>query len=183
MLSIESLITQYGYIAIAVGSFLEGETVVVLGGLAANRGYLYLPWVMACAFFGSLLGDQLYFYIGRRQGMSILLKRPHWQKTANKVFHHLQKHQTLLILSFRFLYGLRTITPFLIGASGVSPRRYAVLNTIGAFIWAISIAALGYFFGHAVELALSDIKHYEVWLFGILIVGAVLLWSYTRWRR
>ena len=71
-MSLETMIATYGYGAVLVGTFLEGETVVLLGGFAAHRGYLDLPWVIAVAFAGSLLGDQLYFYLGRRHSARIL---------------------------------------------------------------------------------------------------------------
>ena len=62
---LESLIDTYGYIAIFIGTLLEGETVLVLGGFAAFRGYLSLPYVILTAFIGSMLGDQFFFYLGR----------------------------------------------------------------------------------------------------------------------
>ena len=42
-------------------TFLEGETILVLAGLAAHQGYLVLTWVILAAFLGSLCGDQLFF--------------------------------------------------------------------------------------------------------------------------
>ena len=63
-MTIEYLIQTYGYVAILVGTFLEGETVLVLGGLAAHQGYLQLPGVMLAAFAGTLIGDQLFFFLG-----------------------------------------------------------------------------------------------------------------------
>ena len=69
---VEELIQRFGYLAILVGTFLEGETVLLLGGFAAHRGYLDLVGVMAAAFAGSLTGDWLYFEIGRRKGMAFL---------------------------------------------------------------------------------------------------------------
>ncbi len=64
-MSLQELVSNYGYLAIGVGTFLEGETILVLGGLAAHRGFLQLPWVVACAFLGAFSGHQLYFHIGR----------------------------------------------------------------------------------------------------------------------
>jgi membrane protein DedA with SNARE-associated domain len=52
--TLESIIETYGYWALLVGTFFEGETVLVLGGFAAHRGYLTLPWVILAAFIGSL---------------------------------------------------------------------------------------------------------------------------------
>ena len=67
-------IATYGYLAVFVGTLLEGETVLVLGGFAAHRGHLSLPVVMVVAFAGSLLGDQTMFWIGHAYG-SALVKR------------------------------------------------------------------------------------------------------------
>jgi len=60
-MTLESIVDTYGYVAVLLGTFLEGETILVLGGFAAHRGYLALPWVIVAAFFGSLCGDQLFF--------------------------------------------------------------------------------------------------------------------------
>lgn len=175
-MSLEELISTYGYAAIGIGTFLEGETILVLGGFAAHRGYLELPWVIACAFIGTFFGDQLYYYIGRTKGKSAIEKRPVWKAKSEKVFDLLDKHQIWLILGFRFLYGLRTVTPFLIGASKVSPVRFLVLNIIGAILWAVVIGILGYLFGQTLEVVIGDIKKYEVSLFVILAMAGAVIW-------
>jgi membrane protein DedA with SNARE-associated domain len=179
-MSLESIVESYGYIAIFVGTFLEGETIVVLAGFLAHRGYLVLEWVIICAFIGTYAGDQLFFYIGRWRGSGILAKRPHWQLRSQRVFDLLNRHQVLVILGFRFLYGLRTVTPFLIGMSGVHPMRYLVLNGLGAFIWAIAVGALGYLLGQTVELFLQHVKRYEMVILGGIVLLAGLYWLY-RW--
>ena len=180
---LEQLIATYGYAALAVGAFLEGETILVLGGVAAHRGYLELPWVMAAAFLGTLFGDQLYFHIGRTHGTAFLEKRPAWKARSARVLSLLERHQVWLILAFRFLYGLRTVTPFLIGASGVRPWRFLWLNVLGAAAWAVGIGALGYVFGHAIELLLGDVKRYELWIFLGLALGGLVIWSVRALRR
>ncbi|WP_417914456.1 DedA family protein [Candidatus Electronema sp. JM] len=175
---LEQLIATYGYAAIAIGTFFEGETILVLGGFAAYRGYLELPWVITWAFIGTLLGDQLYYYIGRIKGKSFIKKRPKWKKKSEKLFVLLDKHQIWLILIFRFLYGLRSISPFLIGASKVDPKRFLIYNIIGALIWAISVGILGYVFGPAFEKILIEIKRYEI--AALAVLGAVALFFYFR---
>jgi membrane protein DedA with SNARE-associated domain len=173
---LETFLTTYGYPVLIIGAFFEGETVMVLAGVAAHMGYLSLPWVVICGFGGTLFGDQLYFYLGRRHGKTTLAKHPDWQKSTTRVFDLLHRHQTLLILSFRFLYGIRTVTPFVIGMSEVSYLRFTLLNVIGATIWATGIALAGYYFGHAVEIVLGDIKKYEVEVMAAIIVVASIIW-------
>ena len=75
-MTLESLVDAYGYVAVLVGTFLEGETILILGGFAAHRGYMALPWVILAAFIGSLCGDQLFFFLGRWHSQAILSKRP-----------------------------------------------------------------------------------------------------------
>ena len=105
-MDLQSLIENYGYAAILVGTFLEGETILVLAGLAAHQGYLVLTWVIIAAFAGSLCGDQLFFYLGRKHSQAVLARRPAWKQKAEKVHKMMNRFQTPMILSFRFLYGL-----------------------------------------------------------------------------
>ncbi|GAB4512436.1 MAG: DedA family protein [Sulfuricaulis sp.] len=180
---LSELIRNYGYLAILIGTFLEGETILLLGGLAAHMGFLELPWVMAAALTGSFTGDQLYFYIGRRYGPRIIARRLSWQESAEKVYRHLHRHQNLLIFSFRFFYGLRNVTPFAVGAAGISRSRFFILNLIGAVVWVVAFAAAGYLSGEAFRLMLSDFRHYELYVLLGLLAAGVLFWLITLIRR
>jgi membrane protein DedA with SNARE-associated domain len=177
--ALSELIRNYGYLAILIGTFLEGETILILDGLAAHMGFLELPWVMAAALTGSFAGDQLYFYIGRRYGPRIIVRRLSWQESAEKVYRHLHRHQNLLILSFRFFYGLRNVTPFAVGAAHVSRLRFFSLNLIGAIIWAFAFAYAGYLFGEAFRLFLDDFKRYELFVLLALVLVGLLIWLAT----
>lgn len=53
-MSLPGLITEYGYAAVFVGALLEGETLLILAGSAANQGYLQLHWVITIALLGAL---------------------------------------------------------------------------------------------------------------------------------
>jgi len=156
---------------------------MVLGGVAARMGYLSLDRVIACGFIGSLTGDQLYFFLGRHHGNALLARRPAWQARSHRVLRLLERHQNLLILGFRFLYGLRSITPFVIGMSRVSWLRYTLLNIIGAGIWACVIGLAGYYFGQAVETVFGDIRRYELVLMGSILAIGALFWLMHAYRR
>jgi len=118
-MTFDSVMDHYGYPAILIGTFLEGETILVLGAFAAHSGYMHMPWVIAAASAGSLLGDQLFFFLGRRHSEAFLKNYPLWRSHVDRVQGLLDRFRTPLILGFRFLYGLRTVTPFVIGMSSV----------------------------------------------------------------
>lgn len=181
-MNLEEVVTHYGYIGILIGTFLEGETILIIAGFLAHRGYLELPFVIVAAFFGSLIGDQLYFYIGRFKGREFIRKKSNWKSKTNHVFRLLNKYHILFILGFRFLYGIRTVAPFALGASSISPIRFLVLNIAGALVWAIVIGMLGYYFGYAIEMLIGEIKQYEEWVvIGLLLFGTAV-WVLFKWR-
>ena len=169
------LLTQYGYFALFIGCLLEGETLLVLAGIAAHGGYLWFPYVVAIAFVGGTLGDQILFYFGRRSGGAILQRWPRFQKPAERVEGLIERHSGLLIVGVRFMYGLRLIGPIAIGMSAVSPLRFAVLNMIGAALWATSVAGVGYLFGHAIEWLLADLALFEKVALTIAVIVAIVL--------
>ncbi len=182
-MSLEQLVQNYGYLAVLTGTFLEGETILVLGGMAAKLGYLRLPGVIAVAFAGTLAGDQLYFHLGRRHGPALLARRPAWQARAGQVQALLGRHPDMVILGFRFLYGLRTVTPFIIGMSDISGLRFLLLNALGAAGWAVVIGSLGYLFGHGLEIILGDLHRYELEAMAATGVIGGLVWLGSRLHR
>ncbi|NQX90164.1 MAG: DedA family protein [Halioglobus sp.] len=179
-MSLEELVSNYGYIVVIVGTFLEGETVVILGGISAHRGYLELPWVIASAALGSFVGDQVYFYLGRAKGQEFLAKRPQWQAKSDKVLLLLEKHQTLLIIGSRYMYGLRTVTPFLVGTAKISPLRYFIFDAVGVLIWSVLVSSLAYAFGYALEALVPQIKYYEKMLLVFIAMGGLMVWLIRR---
>ncbi|MBI4774430.1 MAG: DedA family protein [Deltaproteobacteria bacterium] len=174
---LESLIDTYGYLAILVGTFLEGETILVIGGFAAHRGYLHLPLVVLAAFTGTLMGDQFFFFLGRWRSKKILAKWPSLKCRVEKAEKLVSRYRYPFILVFRFLYGVRTAAPFVMGMSNVPAPLFVLLNAIGASMWAIAVGVAGYLFGDALELLLGDVRHYEVRVFGAIAALGAVIWA------
>ena len=183
MITLHSFVDTYGYVAILIGSFLEGETILVLGGLAAHTGYLHLPFVILTAFVGTLCGDQLFFLLGRWRSDAFLKRRPAWNARVEKAQRLLDRFRIPIILGFRFFYGLRTVTPFVIGMSKIPTARFVVINALGAMIWAIVVGTGGYLFGDALEILIGNIKHHELKVFGVIAAIGTVIWVIHMVRR
>lgn len=181
---IQQLVEQYGYLAVFLGALLEGETVLLMGSFAAHRGLLELPWVLTLAVLGGFLGDQIFFFAGRRYGRAILSRFPSLARSSARVQSLLTRYDVAAIVSVRFIYGLRLAGPVLIGMSGVHPWRFFCFNLLGAVLWALAIGGAGYLLGAALEIFLGDMRLYEA-VVAILIacVGALWLWTDVRKRR
>lgn len=183
-MTVETFIQTYGYAAVLVGTLFEGETVLIIGGFFAHRGYLQLPWVITAAFFGALMGDQLFFFIGRYESKKFLQKHLSWKIRIRKAEALLRKYRTSLILIFRFIYGIRTVTPFAIGMSRISKTRFILLDTIGAFVWAVVIGTAGSLFGNVLHSMLGDLRRFELRILsGIALTGGIVWILYFLRRR
>jgi len=181
--NLPGLIEQYGYWAVLGGTLLEGESVLLLAGFAAHRGYLDLPSVVGVAIFGSFLGDQVFFYLGRHQGIKLLNRYPRYAVKVAIAQARLARYHTPLILAMRYLYGLRAVLPFAIGMSSISATRFQALNLAGAVLWSVTIAGGGYLFGHLVEQILGDLERYEKILLVALALGGAAFWWYSTRRK
>ncbi|WP_296260857.1 MULTISPECIES: DedA family protein [unclassified Pseudomonas] len=177
---LQHFLQEFGYFALFLGTFFEGETILVLAGFLAFRGYMDINLVVVVAFFGSYAGDQLWYFMGRKHGRKLLARKPRWQLLGDRALEHIRRHPDIWVLSFRFVYGLRTVMPVAIGLSGYPPGRYLLLNGIGAAVWSAALGAAAYKFGSVLEGLLGNVKKYELWVLGALVVIGALLWI---WRR
>jgi len=169
------LLSQYGYFAVFIGALLEGESILLLAGYAANSGYLSFTAVVVIAFVGGTLGDQIFFFLGRRYGSGWRERWPEFEKRAQRVESLLLRYHGWVIVLVRFAYGLRIAGPVAIGMSALPPWRFLLFNAIGALIWAPLIAGIGYLFGHAMERLLGELRVYEELGLVVLAVLAVVI--------
>jgi membrane protein DedA with SNARE-associated domain len=182
-MNMESFITAYGYPALGIGTLLEGGVVGMIAGGLAHRGYMQLGWVILVIFGCAFFADQFFFQVGKRNGENLLAKRPAWEPQVNRVRRFLVRYHVIAVLGFRFIYGMRTITPIVIGASGFDTRRFALLNLCSTFLWAIVVGFSGYYFSHFLETLFSDVRHHII---AVLIAGLVFgvgIWQGRRWLR
>ncbi len=168
--SLPQLVSDYGYLAVFVGTLLEGEAILMLAAYAAHQGYLSLPVVIGVAFFGATLGDQIFFLIGRRFGAGLLTRFPGLRARVARVDRLLLRYHAVVIIGIRFAYGLRIAGPIAIGMSTLPAWRFFLFNALGAVIWAPLIAAVGYLFGHTLDWLLADMKQYEAIGFVVLVI-------------
>ena len=179
----QDLITNLGYLAVFIGTFLEGETVLALGGVAAAHGYLGFWTVVGTAVVGGFLGDQTWFFIGRRYGQRALARYPTLAAKAPRVQALVRRWDASAVILLRFCYGLRIAGPIVIGGCGISPWRLAFFNFIGVLIWAPLVAAVGFLAWEAVEQWLGRLRHVQIAFLMLIVLALTVAWLTAQWRR
>lgn len=172
-MSLESLVAQYGYIAVLFGTMVEGESIMFIAGYFSQSHYLELPWVFLCGVIGTHIGESFFYFLGRTQGSALLESKPAWKERSEVLLKHFRRHRYLLIVFYRFFYGMRSVAPLMIGASGVRPAVFLCLNIFGVCLWAGCLTAGGYYFGSTLRLFLQKVERYDQWvLLGFIVVLA-----------
>ena len=139
---------EWGYLGVFLGSMIEGETIVMSLSAASYEGKFSFFLLVLLAFLGTLIADQFCFYVGKYIGYDFLKKYTSFNKKVSKILLFIEKYDIPFILSFRFIYGIRILTPFVIGASNVvSIKKFTLLNAIAAFLWSVLICSLGWMIG------------------------------------
>jgi membrane protein DedA with SNARE-associated domain len=178
-MDINSLVSQYGYAALVLGSLAEGETVTLLGGVAAHQGLLKFWLVVVSVALGGMIGDQVLYLLGRRFGGRLLRRFKRHKGKIRSAQRLIQRRPYLFVIGTRFMYGFRVIGPLLIGASRLPPKIFLPLNILGAAIWSLLFTSLGYVGGEVIGPWLHSLnQHLKHWIWLALAVGLVFA---VRW--
>jgi membrane protein DedA with SNARE-associated domain/membrane-associated phospholipid phosphatase len=174
-----NLLGQYGYAIIFLGVFLEsagvpvpGETILLGAGFFAYQGMFTLPWVIIVGIAAAILGDNLGYWIGRRNGRPLverhgrLIGLTPQRLAAFEVFF--QHHGAKTIFLARFVTGLRVVAALLAGLSRLPWSEFLFYNAAGALVWATAVALVGYLFGQSWDLL-------HRWLGRAALFGAALI--------
>ena len=181
-MSPELLLHKFGYFAVFVGTFLEGETILVMAGFFAERGYMEILTVVIVAFFGAFSGHVFWFWLGRAKGVRLLDRFPRMKNHFGKGIRMFERYGAPAIFITQWLYGLRITCAVIIGISRISTVKFLVYEGISCAIWAFVIAGLGFYFGRAVERILGKAAHIEKWGLLALVVIGVAVWGYHQWK-
>lgn len=180
-----SFLTNWGYLAVALAVFIEGEVFLIMVGIATAATLFSYPLVIIAATIGAIFHDNTIFTISKFIGKKLIQKKASWNYKAQKSSEFLEKYETLAILSIRFLYGLRTVTILIVGLSNVSKFKFVSLDALSSLIWSFIYITLGYLSGHAI---LKFVNHVDIsnWIstnkylsiFILILLSSIMYLSY-----
>src|SRR3954452_637948 len=148
------LVVLFAETGLLIGFFLPGDSLLFTAGLlsatGAGRLHLSLPWVLAAAVVGALLGAQVGFLIGRRAGRALL------ERTRNpKVARGVRRAEELFarygpakaIVLARFIPVVRTVLNPLAGALRTPVRTFTLWQVVGGLLGTVGLVLAGYALG------------------------------------
>jgi len=133
---------------------LPGDSLLFAAGAlaaAGNNEGLNIWYLMPLLILAALCGDNVNYFTGRylsdlikKRNRILFFKREYIDKT--EAFY--AKHGKQAIIMARFVPIVRTIAPFVAGAGRMPYMIYLTYCIVGALLWVVGIAMLGYIFGN-----------------------------------
>ena len=182
-----TLVEHWGYLGILVavvlgnmGVPLPEESVLMLAGYGASRGFLDLPLVLIVGIIAAAAGDNLGFWLGRRYGRSAIDRFGHLAFVSparlQKITAFMTRYGALAIFAARFVMGLRTLAGPLAGATGVRPVTFMIANFLGALVYVPYAVGVGYGIGWSLGDVIARFFRGRIddILLGLLILALII---------
>jgi len=170
MESVLTLLSEYGLWVVFFGMIVEGTAVIILSGVLCHMGVLPCGDTILVAILGAIIGDQLWFYIGKNYGQKFLLKFPTIDKQIKKMEDKVQSKADILAMTSRVISGGAIAFPLVLAMHNYSHKRFTVLDSIGASLASMIWLSIGYFLSNSFQKILGDINHFEHMLLLIIIL-------------
>ena len=170
--------------ALFVGFVLPGETVAILGGVAANRGHVSLPAVLIVVIAAAIIGDSVGFEIGRRLGPRILkikMLHKHQSRIADAQ-DFLKRRGGWAVLLGRWVAFFRAVMPALAGSSPMTYRTFLTFNALGGILWGSVVVTAGYLAGASYQKVEAAFGRDAAIIFGVVVVIGLVVWHLRRRR-
>jgi len=159
--------------------FLPGDSLLVMAGLYAAKGDLDI-WVLNGLLIPlAIAGDATSYWIGTRTGPHLFNRprsrffRPEYVLAAHQFY---ERHGGKAIILARFMPLVRTFVPVVAGIGGMSYRRFASFNVVGAAAWVGSMTLLGYVLGSRFPVLVQHIEKVIVVVVILSLLPGVFGW-------
>lgn len=153
--------------------------VLLAAGALAGAGKMNLALAVGLAVVACLLGDLIWYYLGRHRGAQVLKVLCRISLEPDSCVRRTEdffiRHGTRSLVFAKFIPGLGTVTPALAGLFGVSVERFLLYNGLGALLWTVVFVAPGYLLSDQLERVAAQAARFGSTL-GVLAVGLVVLY-------
>jgi membrane protein DedA with SNARE-associated domain len=176
------------FVAVMIESFglpIPGETSLITFAVLASQGHYDIRWVIVVAAAGAIIGDNLGFWLVGRLGGRELFERWNWlhrysQRILPRGEALIERHGGKIVFFGRFISILRYTVAWIAGLSKMSWSKFLFWNAAGGIAWAIAVALIAYYLGHAV---ITEIERYGIYAAAAAVVLGALAFAAARHTR
>ena len=180
-------VVLFGWVLLEqLGLPIPAAPLLIAAGALARAGKINLTFAVVLPFVALILADLFWYSLGRYRGGRILkllcrisLEPDSCVRRTENLFI---RHGVRSLLVAKFIPGLNTAAPSLAGVFRMPVRRFLIFDSLGGFLWVVTVTSLGLIFSDQLErIALR----WGGWLVAVLAgsLAAYVLWKFIQRRR
>jgi membrane-associated protein len=171
--------------AIFVGFVVPGETVAILGGVAASLGHVPFAAVLVVVVLAAVVGDSVGFEVGRHLGGRVLRHRA-FERHQGRIAGAqdlLARRGGLAVFLGRWTAFFRAVMPALAGMSRMHYPTFLAWNAAGGIAWGATVVTIGFVAGRSYATVESWLGRGAAVVIGLAVVAALVVWQVRRRRK
>ena len=145
----------FGEALLIIGLFVPSTAVLVGAGVLVGTGHLEFWPVLAVTTIGAILGDQVSFWAGRIFGDRLKFMWPlnRYPQLVARGEDFVRQHGGKSIAIGRFVPGVKSVVPGIVGMFGMSELRFLTVNVVSAIVWGAAHVLPGVLIGQGLAFA------------------------------
>ena len=191
--SIVSTVGDLGYIGIIIMMFLESsffpfpsEVVMIPAGYLSSIGEMNIYIAICSGIFGAVLGALFNYYLAMKLGREVILKYGKYffmnEKKLLTIEIFFEKYGRISTFTGRLIPGIRQYISLPAGLGKMNIKLFTFYTALGAGLWVIVLALLGYFIGKNQELVQQYLHIITLLLVTFIILTSIFFYLKNRKR-
>jgi len=147
-----SSLSTYGYIILALYSFGGGMAGLAGAGLLSSMGKMDITTSIAIATIFNYIGDNVLFYMAQTNKESVMVYIKKFKgRIHGRTILLMRRYGWLVVFVQKYLYGIKTLVPIIMGLSKYDFRKFIILNIFASITWGLVVGLLSYYFSTVVQ--------------------------------
>ncbi|HZS43140.1 MAG TPA: DedA family protein [Candidatus Paceibacterota bacterium] len=183
-----ALVVKYKYLILFPVFIVEGPVSTIIASYLASLPSHYLAvWpIVILAMAADLLGDFIYYSIGRWGRESRLVRKLKWlgltPERLGKIDSHFEKHGGKTIAIGKLSHGVGWPTMIGAGVTRMPLWKFFSINTAVSLLKTGALVFIGYYYGESYQL-FGQYIHYGGLIFSALAIFGVIIFFVIKNRK
>jgi len=169
---LEALIKDWGYIILFFYSFGGGFVALATACVLSASGQIDFTTSLVVAGVANFIGDQVLFLLARYNKTYANNLLGKYQRYVAKTENFMLRFGSFAIILQKYIYGIKTLIPLLIGLTHFSSKKFVIYNLLGTILWTLIIGWVFYYLGSSITNFSNDFKYFSIGIILILIFGS-----------
>jgi membrane protein DedA with SNARE-associated domain len=141
----------YGYIILAFYSFGGGFFALAAAGILSALGKMDIWLSIVVATSSNFVGDTFLFYLAQSNKKEVMKYMKKYRRKIAYTNLLMRKYGWMAVFLQKYIYGVKTLVPVLMGLSRYDIKKFVVLNFFASIVWGIVIGLTSYLFSSTVK--------------------------------